>query len=329
MSLKIIKAGIQDTIQDLGRYNYQWLGINPGGAMDRFSARVVNILVGNHPTDAVVEMHFPAAAFLFETDTMIAIGGADFSPTVNGEPIPLWQPVIVNQNSVLQFEQLQSGARCYLGIQGGLQIVPWLNSYSTNLKVAAGGFHGKALQKGDTIGFQNQNDLSALLLTKELVILPWAADIHWDPSPANDRIAVIPGNEWDWMEMDSQNNFLKEAFLIQQASDRMGYRLNGSPMVSMNKIELISTAVNFGTVQLLPDGQLIVLMADHQTTGGYPRIAHIITAHLSRLAQRRPGEKINFYRTDIPAAEKLWVLQQQHLLQLQNACKFRLEEFLT
>jgi antagonist of KipI len=329
MNLKIIKAGIQDTIQDLGRHGYQWLGINPGGAMDRFSAQVVNILVGNNPTDAVVEMHFPAAAFLFETDTMIAIGGANFSPTVNGEAIPLWQPLIINQNSVLQFELLQTGARCYLAIQRGLKIAPWLNSYSTNLKAAAGGFQGKALQKGDTIDYQKQNDLPALLMDKELFILPWAADINWEPSPENDRIAVIPGNEWDWMEMDSQDNFLKQAFLIQQASDRMGYRLSGPELVSMNKTELVSTAVNFGTVQLLPDGQLIVLMADHQTTGGYPRIAHVITAHLSKLAQYRPGEKINFYLTDISTAEKLWLLQQQHLLQLQNACKFRLEEFLT
>ena len=158
MSLKVIKAGILDTIQDMGRYKYQYLGINPAGGMDGFAASVVNILVGNSINEAVIEMHFPAAAFLIEQPTIIAIGGADFLPTINGEAIPLWHPILINKNSVLQFEQLKSGARCYLAIKEELQISKWLGSYSTNLKANAGGYNGRALRKDDVIGFKRNYD---------------------------------------------------------------------------------------------------------------------------------------------------------------------------
>ncbi len=328
MSLKIIKSGIQDTIQGPGRTGYQWLGINPGGSMDSFASQIVNMLVGNEPRETVIEMHFPAAAFLFEKDALIAVGGANFSPTVNGEAIHLWQPVVVNQNSVLQFEQLRSGARCYLAVRDGLLIKPWLNSYSTNLKASAGGFQGRMLQKGDIIPYKKQNDFSALLQDKDLISLPWTADVNWEPLSDHHRIAVIQGSEWDWMDAGSQNNMFDQPFHIQQASDRMGYRLSGTPLRSNSQGELVSSAVNFGTIQLLPDGQLIILMADHQTTGGYPRIAHVIRADLPRVAQLRPGEIINLYPMDVATAEKGWIMQQQHLLHLQNACKFRLQEYM-
>ena len=126
----------------------------------------------------------------------------------------------------------------------------------------------------------------------------------------------------------SQYHFLNQPFTISPVSDKMGYRMRGANLTTNNGFELISSAVSFGTIQLLPDGQLIILMADHQTAGGYPRVAHVITAHLPVLAQSKAGAKINFSMTDIEMAEKLLMMQQQHLLQLQNACTFRLEEFL-
>lgn len=328
MSLRVIKAGILDTIQDSGRYGYQHLGINPGGAMDLFAAEAVNILVGNSVDEAMIEIHFPSAAFLFEQGTIIALGGADFSPTINGEAISLWQPVIINKNSVLQFSKLKSGARCYLAIKDGLNIPPWLNSYSTNLKAAAGGFSGRALQKDDIISFKKENNYTRFLSGSDVIVLPWQADINWNPSIIN-KISFVPGNEWGWLDEQSQNDLLTNSFTITTASDRMGYRLNGTPLTSNNKTELISSAVSFGTIQLLPDGQLITLMADHQTTGGYPRVAHVITAHLSKLAQMWSGEKINFSLTDIKTAEDLLILQKQHLQQLQKACTFRLEKYFT
>jgi antagonist of KipI len=325
MSLRIIKAGILDTIQDQGRYGSQHLGVNPGGAMDRFAAQAVNMLMGNKIDEPVIEIHFPASVFLFEHETMISIGGADFSATINGEDIPLWQPIITTKNSVLQFQKWKKGARCYLAIKEKLNIQKWLNSYSTNIKAGSGGFNGRALQKDDVISFKEKKEYKKILKNNDLVILPWKADIVWSKKPI-ERIVVFFGNEWNRLTEESKNKFLNEPFVIGSLADRMGYHLQGT-LRAKEDGELVSSAVSFGTIQLLPNGELIVLMADHQTTGGYPRIAHVVSAHLPFLAQSQPGDKIYFRLTDQEHAEDLLFLQQQHLLQLQNACKFRLEEF--
>jgi len=325
MSLRIIKAGVLDTIQDAGRNGYQHLGINPGGAMDRFAAQVVNMLMGIAWNEPVIEIHFPASTFLFERETMIAIGGADLSASVNGEDIPLWQPVLLTKNSILQFKRWKQGARSYLAVREKLNIPKWLNSYSTNLKAVNGGFNGRSLQKDDVIAFKEKNEYRTYLQDKDHMVLPWRADINGSFLPM-DRIAVIPGNEWEWLEKESEKKFLKQPFIISSSADRMGYRLEGSLAFVRNE-ELVSSAVNFGTIQLLPNGQLIILMADHQTTGGYPRLAHVISAHLPALAQKHTGDEVYFQLTDQQHAEKLLLRQQQHLLQLQNACKFRLEQF--
>jgi antagonist of KipI len=325
MSLRIIKAGVFDTIQDLGRFGFQHLGINPGGAMDRFAAQSANMLVGNSVHEPVIELHFPASTLLFECETMFALGGADFSATINGDDIPLWQPILAAKNSILQFQKWKQGARCYLAIREKLNIEKWLHSYSTNVKAGAGGFNGRTLQRDDAIAFKEKHDYKWLLKEDDLRILNWKADILWNITPT-DRIAVTPGNEWDWLTDRAKNKFLKEAFVIGSLADRMGYRLQGELIPKQNG-ELISSVVSFGTIQLLPNGELIILMADHQTAGGYPRIAHVVSAHLPLLAQKQPGDEIYFRLTDQQRAEDLFVQQHQHLLQLQNACKFKLEEF--
>jgi antagonist of KipI len=324
MSLRIIKAGILDSIQDRGSWGHQHQGINPTGAMDVFAASVANLLVGNQPSDAVIELHFPASTFLFEEETLIALGGADLSPTINGEEIALWQPVIVSKNSLLQFHKRKAGARCYLAIGGKLNIVKWMNSYSTNLKAGCGGHQGRALKKDDQITFLKKMDHCDHLHDKDHFALSWKADVQW--TGPGEKIAVMAGNEWGWLTPESQQRFTEQSFSISASADRMGYRLNGK-LVSTTDEELISSAVSFGTIQLLPSGELIVLMADHQTTGGYPRIGHVISAHFSKLAQMQSGGDIHFRITDIHEAEKLLLQQQQHLLQLQNACTFKLKEF--
>lgn len=327
MNLRIIKPGVQDTIQDMGRYGWQHLGINPGGVMDKMSAAIANILVGNKQGEAVIELHFPAAAFFFEQPALIALSGADFSASVNGEEVPSLCPILLNKFSILQFHRVEKGARAYLAIHGGLHVAPWLNSSSTHLKAGVGGYKGRVLQKDDEIGFGKQVDFSSLVGKKEFEILPWRAHTDWGDDPEKE-IMVLQGNEWNWLKEKARNEFTQHAFAITNQSDRMGYRLKSEPLATHNGQEVISSAVNFGTVQLLPDGQLIVLMADHQTTGGYPRIAHVISAHHSRLAQVKAGESIRFRFTDQQTAEELFMKQQRHLLQLQNACSFKLEELL-
>jgi antagonist of KipI len=322
MSIQVIKAGILDTIQDLGRCGYQHMGINPGGAMDRYALQVANALVGNQPGEAAIEIHFPASVFHFTNPTLIAVSGADFSASINGEPVPHEHPILVSKNDVLQFQRPITGARAYLAIAGGMKVAEWLGSKSTHLKAGIGGYKGRQFQKGDEIFFHHTIRFVSI---RKYKILPWKADMYWGDDTK--EILVLRGNEWERLSSGSKENFVNTSFKITQQSDRMGYRLSNLPITVTTKEELISSAVNFGTIQLLPDGNLIVLVADHQTTGGYPRVGHIISAHHSRVAQLKAGDTMHFQLTDQMMAEKLWLDQQQHLLQLQNACTFRLEEY--
>jgi antagonist of KipI len=323
MSLKIIKAGILDHIQDRGRYGYQHYGINPNGAMDVYSMQVANILVGNPVSEAIIEMHFPCSVFLFTSPAIIAISGADFSPRINGETISINQPVVVTKNDILHFDKPVTGARAYLSFKGGLEIPFWLNSASTNFKAKAGGFKGRQLLKDDEIKFRPD----FLLNLSKYKMLSWIADISWNADKDGDHFYVLRGNEWEYLTKESQEQFLNAEFVISPQSDRMGTRIK-SDLESKICEELVSSAVSFGTIQLLPAGEMIILGADHQTTGGYPRIAHIISAHHSKLAQKKPGDKIRFKMTGIQPAESLFQKQQQHLHLLKNACSFKLNEYL-
>jgi antagonist of KipI len=330
MSVKVIKAGIFDSIQDMGRWGYQSMGINPTGAMDKYAMQIANMLVGNKPDEAVIEMHFPASVFMFTQASIIAIAGANFSASINGEPVPNLHCIAVERNDVLQFHQPEKGARAYLAVKGGFALHKWMNSYSTHLKVKAGGYQGRVLQKDDELLFQSSIDVSTIVKEKEFLVLPWQVDMN-DGALANEEaniFYVLRGNEWDRLSEEAKSKFFNTSYVVGHQSDRMAYRLQHIPLQSNSVEEVISAAVNFGTIQLLPDGQLLILMADHQTTGGYPRVAHIISAHHSRLAQVKTGEAIRFQLTDQQTAETLLMNRQQHLQQLQSACSFRLQEYL-
>ena len=332
MSLKILKTGMLDTIQDLGRFGYQQFGINPTGAMDRYSAAIANILVGNKPGDAVIEIHFPGPSISFDEPVMIALSGADFDANIEGNSIPLNQPVIINRNRTLQFRSLKNKSRCYLAIKEGMDLLKWLNSYSTNLKAEAGGFSGRRLLKDDIIGLNDKIHNYKLADEADpkaigFKTLPWMANQE-SGIDVTEGLMILKGNEWDWLDKASQEKFLRNPFFISPNSDRMGYHLASEPLYSTKKMELISSAVNFGSIQLLPDGQLIILMADHQTTGGYPRLGNVISVHLPMLAQMKAGEQIRFNFTDHQTAESLLIKQQQHLQQLEIACKLRLENYI-
>jgi antagonist of KipI len=326
MSLKILKPGILDTIQDEGRYGYQHLGINPGGAMDLLAMQTANLLLGNNLNEAVLEIFFPAPDILFEQNAFITITGANFSPMINGDGIKINRPVMVKKNTVIQFPQKKKGQCCYLSVKGGFKLSAWLNSYSTNIKAGAGGYNGRKLQRGDVIEF-NKTFEHDKLNNVDVVKMHWRAAPETDDSEPNE-IFVIAGNEWNWLSEKSKTDFLISKFKAALSSDRMGYRLSGTKLEAHIITELVSTAVNFGTIQLLPNGEMIALMADSQTTGGYPRIAHVITTHLSKLAQKQPGEDIKFTIVNEATAEDLLSKQSLHLRQLKNASNFKLLELM-
>jgi len=317
MSILIKKPGILTTIQDLGRVGYRRLGINPGGAMDRTATRLINILLGNDENDAVVEMHFPAAEIVFEKNAVFALGGADFAAELDGEPIATWQPYFAKKGCTLRFTKKVSGNRAYLAVSGGFQIKTWLGSASTNLAAKIGGMEGRSLISGDQISFATPIKAKPQIRNCHISssLIP-----YYRPFPT---VRVIIGAEFPLLSKSSQGLLFVHDFIVSPNSNRMGFRLKGEPVEMVQPCELLSSAASFGTIQLLPDGQLIVLMSDHQTSGGYPRIGHVITRDLPLIAQLGPGDKVAFHLIEIEEAEALAIEFEGELNFYRIGCKFQ------
>ena len=307
MSILIEKSGILSTIQDLGRTGFRRFGINPNGAMDKTAVRLINVLIDNNENAAVLEMHFPAPVLRFEKAAIVALGGADFSATLGGEAIENWRPIFVGKNQILKFTNKIFGNRVYLSIKGGFKINEWLGSASTNLVAGIGGFEGRSLRKDDRLFFKSkfkiQNSKFPYKISKDLIP-------RYSPFPT---ARVVAGAEFGKLTAAGREKFISRNFTISFNSNRMGFRLNGEKLTLAKKFELVSSAVAFGTIQLLPDGQMIILMADHQTSGGYPRIAHVVSTDLPVLAQLGATDKVNFQLISLEAAEQLTLEFEKNL----------------
>ena len=299
MSIFIRKSGILATIQDLGRNGFRRFGINPNGAMDVSAIRLINILLGNCESEAGLEMHFPAPVLEFEEPAVIALGGADFGAMLDNEPIENWRPYFIKSHQALNFPNRISGNRAYLSIKGGFKIEKWLGSASTNLTAHSGGFEGRALRKDDRLFFNAECRISDFRFPYKIS----NALLSFDSSLPTVR--VVAGAEFDRLTAIGEQNFLEQNFAISRNSNRMGFRLSGEPLYLQDKIEMVSSAVAFGTIQLFPDGQMIILMADHQTSGGYPRIAHVVSVDLPMLGQLGANDKVNFELISTAEAENL------------------------
>lgn len=320
MSIRILKNGVLDTVQDAGREGYAHLGINPGGAMDVAAMKVANILVGNDPLSAVMEMHFPAAEILFEETAMLALAGADVAAYAGGEEVPVLHPFVIRKNTTLSFKKINRGARIYLAVKGGFALSKWLNSYSTNTKAKAGGYHGRQLRKNDRLFFKQQykHEFSNAQCVS---VLPWSANLAG--LYTGNTIRFVPGEAFALLREASKTALATKPCTISRESDRMGFRLQAENLQLTEQKEMISAAVTRGTIQLLPSGQMIILMADHQTTGGYPVIGYVISADFPSLAQLQPGESFLLQQTDLQTAEAAMLKQQMNLQVLRDACELR------
>jgi antagonist of KipI len=316
MSILIKKAGILTTVQDLGRNGFRRFGINQNGAMDKIAVRLINILLGNDENESVLEMHFTAPEIFFEDAVIFAIGGADFAAKLNDVTIENWRICYAEKNSTLKFTAKVSGNRAYLAVKNGFKINDWLGSKSTNLKANFGGFEGRKLINGDQILFNKNSkpNISNFKFQISNSLIPLYSNFP--------TIRVIAGAEFELVTTQSQENLFNKNFTITQNSDRMGFRLKGESLQLQNAKELVSSAVNFGTIQLLPDGQMIVLMADHQTSGGYPRIANVISTDLPILAQLGANDKVAFHLISIEEAENLLNDFEIELNLLKTAVRF-------
>jgi antagonist of KipI len=321
MNVRITKSGLLDTLQDEGRFGYAKWGINTNGVMDLFAMAAANALVANDLQTPVIEMHFPAGEVFFSAPALIAIAGADFSPAINGIAVPRWKSVEVAAGSLLTFSKKTKGVRCYLSIHGGFDIASWLGSASTNLKSMTGGFNGRALKKNDLLEIKSGRFEPNF--KDELKIFPWSVNSN---EIYNDQpVMITRGKEWEWLTTSSQDLITSARFAIAPNSDRMALFLQQHEVVQFQRTEqLLSSAVSFGTIQALPSGNLCVLMADHQTTGGYARVAHVISAHHPRLAQITPGEEFSFKETSIEEAEKMLFSLRSSIIELAKSLKEKL-----
>lgn len=301
-AIAVLKPGALSTFQDLGRVGYQQLGVPANGVMDERAHRLANALVGNAQDTATLEITLMGPTLRFDAATAVAVCGADLDASIDGTPLPTAQACVVPAGATLSFGKRKSGLRAYLAVAGGFALDPVMNSHSTFVRGGYGGMQGKPLRKADVIGLRAPR----AALPEALPQARFAAGIVAAPEAP---LRVVRGREWDAFSADAQAAFTSTAFRIGAQSDRMGYRLEGPALALSSPREMWSEAVAFGTIQVPPDGQPIVLMADRQTTGGYPKIAHVCAVDLPRLAQRMPGESVRFTVVGLEEAQRLAQLQ--------------------
>jgi antagonist of KipI len=328
MSLIILKPGLLTTIQDLGRFGVQKYGVIASGAMDAYALRVANLLVGNEETEAGLEITMVGPEISFTSSVLFSICGGDLSPKLNGQPVPLSRTVFAPQGSVLQFGPLKLGCRAYLAVAGGLDVPIELNSRSTYLRAGIGGYKGRSLQRGDYIPLGNTSSSRSRSLLEMLmreadgesgVISRWSvAPEMLPPYSSNPTVQVIEDGERELFDERGVSRFFNETYSVLPQSDRMGYRLAGSKLELKEKKEMISSAVTFGTIQIPPDGNPIVLMADRQTTGGYPKIGQVASTDLSLLAQVNIGGKVRFRSVTLREAQKQYVMREKAIHTLRS-----------
>jgi antagonist of KipI len=305
MTLHIRKPGIFTTVQNLGRSGYRSLGVNPGGAMDRTAVRLINTLIGNDENSAVLEMHFPAAKLVFESDVVFAIGGANFGAELDERSVKNWRCISAKAGSTLRFCDRIKGNRAYLAIAGGIKFERPPGSPSTP--------------------FDSATDFE-IFETERRKILDEHTRVSTSLIPIYSRfptVRVLDGPEAYLLTEKNTEHLFSEMFTVLPASNRMGFRLKGKPLSLSEPFEMVSSAVSFGTVQLLPDGQLIVLMADHQTTGGYPRTANVASVDLPLMAQLGAGDKVSFHKITVGEAEELAMQFERDLALMKLGIRLR------
>jgi antagonist of KipI len=294
--LRVVEPGLFMTVQDLGRPNAISAGVPPGGAMDRFAHRAANLLVGNPEGDAGLECTLTGPTLLAMHSCLVAITGADFDPRVNGQAVPGWTGIFLGQGDRLTFGARRLGGRAYIAVAGGIQGDRWLGSFSTYLIAARGGIHGRNLKAGDEISVAREAArpaVSGRQLPERL-----------RPRYEDHTLFAIAGPHIRRLDADSRAALFGAAFKVSREADRMGYRLDG-PRLATSGDELLSFGLTAGAVQVPRGGQPILLMADHQTAGGYPVVATVVSASMPIAAQLLPGDELRFAEVTLERAHQM------------------------
>jgi biotin-dependent carboxylase-like uncharacterized protein len=303
-ALHILKPGLLTTVQDLGRYGHQASGVPVAGPMDTFSHRLANQLAGNTIDAATLEITLIGPDMIVEADTTMAIAGAQFEATCDDRPVALGASFAVSRGQRLKFGRIVQGARAYLAVAGGVQTPPVLGSRATHLVSHMGGLNGRALQSGDRVPIGNRPHPRPQRKSAGLTL----------PSKGRALLRVMPGPQADWFQSDALRAIASVSFRISPQSNRMGYRLQGPPLVRAREGELISEPLGIGAIQVPAAGEPILLMADRQTAGGYPKIGYVISADLPIAGQLAPGDFIEFHVCTHQEAVTALISRERQLL---------------
>jgi antagonist of KipI len=306
----VIKPGMLTTVQDAGRWGYQSRGVPVAGPMDPVSHRVANALVGNDRDAALLEITLIGPDLEFEDERLVAVAGADFNLSLDDRQVPAYAPFTVAAGSRLRFGARRLGARAYLAVSGGIAVPPTLGSRSTHLVSAMGGVGGRALIAGDRLplGDPSPSQGRALAPQRAIVALP---DRHA-------TVRVLPGPQVDYFTPDALDVLQSAPYILAHNSDRMGFRLKGPRLTHARGADIISDATPLGVLQVPASGQPILLMADRQTTGGYPKIATVISADMTVAGQLAPDDSIAFVVCTRADAWRALIAQERALMALED-----------
>lgn len=311
MSITVLNPGLLSTIQDQGRVGYQQFGVSVSGAMDPRRAALANILAGNPQGAGVIEFTFMPPQLQFNTDCIFVLTGGDFGVTLDGVPLPNDMALFARSGQILKGGMAKTGCRGYFAVSGGFNLPAVMGSQSTLSKAKIGGLDGRPLQKGDV-----------LPLTAPLTAIVHAEKrSHPDPVPSSPltHLRVVLGPQENYFTAAGLTDFLSETFTVTPQSDRMGYRLEGKAVAHKEGGDIISDGIAFGAIQVPSDGKPIMMMADRQTTGGYTKIATVISADFHLLGQLKPGDLVQFSAVPIQVAQELLLREKKVLSDLDSA----------
>jgi antagonist of KipI len=319
MSMRVLKPGLLTTFQDGGRHGHAASGIGHAGAMDEVALRLANALVGNPPDAPALEFGLIGPVLRFEHATTVALCGAAVDARIGDQAVAGWQALHIEAGSTLDCSRITHGAYACLAIAGGLLATRVLGSVATDVNAGLG---PRPLRSGDCIEFAHMCDGPPRRSRSDLA---WTLDPRpwFDPDPGR-PIRLVRGSDFDALDEPSRRVLFMHAFRVSAESNRVGSRFDGPRLTLATPLERISEAVAHGTLQLPPGGQPIALMAEHPTTGGYPRIGQIAAIDLPRLAQRRPGEAVCFEEIGIDEAQTRYLRRERELARLCESIAMRL-----
>lgn len=293
--IRFILGGFLTTVQDLGRYGFQQYGMPVSGAMDLFSLQLANWLVGNKRDEACLEITFTGPEIEFLSPAVIGFTGGQMEISINGRQVPMHTTLFVSKGDVLKTTPVTKGVRTYLSFSGGISVPVMMGSKSTYLRGKTGGFKGRKLENNDELEIGDTSFNTDRRLPNDLI----------PTFPHEQSIRIIPGTEVTDFTLKGIQTFLTSNYVVTEQNDRMGYRLSGLPIEHRIGADIISSGIATGSIQIPGHGNPIIMMADHQTIGGYTQIASIISVDIPKIAQIKVGDKIRFHEIKLSEAHKL------------------------